>query len=147
MTSMYQCTLSPRGLLFYGQLGNGAEKNISKPEKIMNDVIAVSCGRFNTAAIKSDGSLWMWGLNLCGQLGNNLKGNVETPSYGSCQTVPLKIMDNVVAIGCGDSFTAAIKTDGTLWMWGDNDDGQLGNGGNGNVVIDTYNRLCVHLRG
>ncbi len=124
-----------------GLLGNGTEKNTSKPEKIMNDVIAVSCGRSHTAAIKSDGSLWMWGNNLSGELGNNLKGNVKDYS-GPYPTVPVKVMDNVIAIECGNGFTAAIKADGTLWMWGDNDKGQLGNGGNGNIMHEIYGNIC-----
>lgn len=130
----------------YGQLGNGdcgeptdTDTVQSRPIKIMDGVKTVSCGSSYTAALKTDGSLWMWGdnsgstLNRGSALGNGGKGNTVHPSsYGSyiyyCQTVPTKIMDNVVAVSCGGSHTAAIKTDGSLWMWGSNAWGQLGNG-------------------
>lgn len=144
----------------FGQVGNGgtgdgsyiisngyfASKDKSrpcqtKPVKVLDNVVSVSCGAYHTAAIKSDGSLWMWGLNYQGQLGNGGQGNEiykqpipgppgTEPLYNAIpyQTVPVKIMDGVVAVSCGDDFTGAITADGSLWMWGSNEDGQLGNG-------------------
>ena len=112
----------------YGQLGNGSTEDSSVPIQVMEDVSAVSIGFGHTVALKKDGSLWAWGYNSMSQLGNGWKGNVKL-DYGSyIQTVPVQIMKNVVAISAGDFHTAAIKTDGTLWMWGQNDMGQLGNG-------------------
>lgn len=72
-----------------------------------------------TAAIKEDGSLWTWGDNRCGQLGD---GTIEN------KYTPIKIMDNVVAASAGCDHTAVIKEDGSLWIWGWNEDGQLGDG-------------------
>ena len=73
----------------------------------------------NVAAILSDGSLWTWGSNGRGQLGN---GTFVDSS------VPVKIMDNVVKVSIGYEYMAAIKTDGSLWTWGGNAYGKLGNG-------------------
>jgi hypothetical protein len=70
-------------------------------------------------AIKADGSLWAWGRNWRGQLGNG-----ET----SMQNVPVRIMDDVTFISAGESHTMAIKSDDSLWAWGGNWASQLGDG-------------------
>ena len=103
------------------------------PIKVMDDVAAVSYGMDHSAAIKTDGSLWVWGNNYYGQLGNGTCG-----SDGIDTAIPVKVMDGVAAVSCGYEHTAAIKTDGSLWMWGSNEYGQLGNGGGGNVTDNTY---------
>lgn len=111
----------------YGQLGNGTTEISTIPIKIMDNVTSVSCGSWgHTAAIKTDGSLWVWGYNEFGRLGNGGEGNIEV-SKKPCQTIPIKIMDNVSFVSCGLGHTAAIKTDSSLWIWGWNSYGQLGN--------------------
>lgn len=107
-----------------GEIGIGTISDIvSTPVKVMDNVVSVSCGEYYTAAIQSDGSLWMWGSNENGQLGNGGVGN----AYGASgeymiQTTPVKILDGVAAVCCGGySYmpnTAAILTDGSLWIWG-----------------------------
>ena len=71
------------------------------------------------AAVKEDGSLWMWGYNSNGQLGVGEEG----PYFE-----PVKVMEDVEQVVLGTGSTAAIKSDGSLWMWGWNGDGQLGCG-------------------
>ena len=88
-------------------------------------VIDVSCGYSHTAILKADGSLWMCGSNGSGQLGNGI-----TSRYDIAQSTPIKIMDNVKAVSCGHDHTAILKTDGSLWMCGNNYYGQLGDGTN-----------------
>ena len=95
----------------------------------MDNVVAVSCGYNYTAAIKADGSLWTWGSNDFGQLGNGGTGNYEWDA--PYQTVPAKVMESVAAVSCGDFTTAIIKTDGSLWMCGSNYYGMIGNGKSG----------------
>lgn len=124
-----------------GQVGIGAtDKSVSSPRKVMDDVVAVNCGSAHTAAVKADGTLWTWGLNSQGQLGNGESG------LGVYSYVPVKVMDGVAAVNCGDNTTAAIKTDGTLWMWGSNQSGVLGNGeakGNSSTPIKVMDGVAA----
>jgi len=80
----------------------------------------ISAGYEITMAIKSDGSLWAWGRNEYGRLGNGKE-------YG-WEYTPIKIIDDVVQVSAGYRHTMAIKSDGSLWAWGDNSSGQFGNG-------------------
>ena len=66
--------------------------------------------------------LWTWGLGNAAQLGNNSATSVSTPVTTSAGGTNWKQVD------CGSSHTAAIKTDGTIWIWGNGSSGQLGNG-------------------
>jgi len=75
---------------------------------------SVACGWYHTSAIKTDGTLWTWGLNSYGQLGIN---NTDDRS------IPVQTFlggTNWKSVAYGLDNTAAIKTDGTLWTWGDN---------------------------
>ena len=73
----------------------------------------VACGNTHTAAIKTDGTLWTWGRNIAGALGNN--------AFGGSTCTPVTTFaggTNWKQVACGSNHTAAIKTDGTLWAWG-----------------------------
>ena len=74
-------------------------------------VSANTPGHMYSFAIKNDGSLWAWGYNEYGQLGD---GTTENKS------APVKIMDDVTAVSAGLLHSFAIKSDGSLWAWGDN---------------------------
>jgi len=83
----------------------------------------VSCGYYHKAAIKTDGTLWAWGGNTQGQLGDGTTSNRSSPVQIAGTTWK--------QISCGDRFMAAVKTDGTLWTWGNNYQGTLGLGFSG----------------
>jgi len=130
----------------YGQIGNGGSETQNTPVKIMDDVVSVSTSGYHTLAIKTDGSLWAWGRNLYYELGNG-KGGYTLKKYEKddyyvqdpiCERWPVKIMDDVASVSAGDGYTMVIKNDGTLWAWGCNDVGQLGNGGEGDTVMDEF---------
>lgn len=80
----------------------------------------VSAGRCHTAGVKTDGTLWLWGLNDSGQIGNDSLISQSSP----VQTISSGTNWKQVSLGCFHS--AAIKTDGTLWLWGSNGFGELG---------------------
>ena len=113
-----------------GELGNGTSgsgTNVSTPVKIMDGVAQVAAGSYHSLAVKTDGSLWAWGYNYNGQLGNGTSGS------GTNVSTPVKIMDGVAQVAAGYSHSLAVKTDGTLWAWGYNYSGQVGNGTGTNV--------------
>lgn len=106
-----------------GQLGDNTIIHRSSPVQTIaggSDWSSVSCGYKNTAAIKTDGTLWVWGWNAYGQVGDNTTNNISSPS----QTVAFGTNWSKVSVGY--SSCGAIKKDGTLWMWGANNVGQLG---------------------
>lgn len=119
-----------------GQLGDGTNNDNSNPVTVtgLSGVIAVSGGgdqlEAHSMALKSDGTVWAWGSNLYGGLGNASTTNTTTP-------VQSLLLNNVVAISAGGWHSSALKNDGTVWVWGWNTDGQLGDGTTTDKTIAT----------
>ena len=106
----------------FGQLGDNTTIKRSSPIQTIaggTNWKQISCGLQTIAAIKTDGTLWMWGNNLYGRLGDN------TSTHRSSPVQTIAGGTNWKSAACGYSHTGAIKTDGTLWMWGQNNYGQL----------------------
>jgi alpha-tubulin suppressor-like RCC1 family protein len=81
----------------------------------------VAGGSMHSVALKTDGTVWTWGYNNNGQLGNGSFSASSTP-------VQVTDLSQVTAIAAGTYHTVALKNDGTVWTWGYNSSGQLGNG-------------------
>ena len=96
-----------------------------------------SYGGTYTAAIKTDGTLWTWGYGYRGELGNGvITSNISTPVTTFAGGTNWKQVSAGTSL-FGSSYTAAIKTDGTLWTWGASNNGQLGNATAGYDSIST----------
>ena len=109
-----------------GQLGDGTKTVHSVPVQIGSDTnwaMAEVCGSGATVAIKTDGTLWSWGAAGYGLLGNN----TSTPFRSSPVQVGSATNWGRVAAIYHQGFYA-VKTDGTLWSWGNNSKGELGHG-------------------
>lgn len=109
-----------------GQLGTGSAGGaVNTPVPVAtltSGVAAVSAGWNHTCALMVSGGVKCWGKNFDGQLGNN--SNLTS-------TVPVDVIgldSNVIAISAGTNFACALKSDGTIWCWGYNVHGQLGDG-------------------
>ena len=118
-------TLWAWGMNDNGQLGITDTIDRSSPVEVAGGGTTwsyVNCGWEHTVALKTDGTLWTWGSNLTGQLGDGTTTNRNSP---------------VTTVGAGTTWSqvdggkyhsVAIKTDGTLWAWGWNTNGELGGG-------------------
>jgi alpha-tubulin suppressor-like RCC1 family protein len=110
-----------------GQIGDGTNTDRNVPTTVpgLTGIVAVSAGgdqlEAHSVALKSDGTVWAWGSNLYGGLGNASLVNTTAP-------VQAITLSNVVAISAGGWHTVALKSDSTVWTWGWNIDGQLGDG-------------------
>jgi alpha-tubulin suppressor-like RCC1 family protein len=109
----------------YGQVGDGTRGiNRTSPVEIAVNFkrSGISAGGSHSLGLKSDGTLWAWGWNNWGQLGDS---TITLKSY-----IPVKIGpdNNWVKVSAGYFHSLALKSDGTLWAWGGNDEGQLGDG-------------------
>ena len=109
----------------FGQLGDGTYNNFStSPVKVqvIGRVIAIAAGYSHTLALDSDGKLWAWGFNDRGQLG------LGAGAKGYVWTVPELVGTGFIELAAGLDHGIALKRDGTLWSWGENVSGQLGDG-------------------
>ncbi|MEO0247977.1 MAG: RCC1 repeat-containing protein [candidate division WOR-3 bacterium] len=112
----------------YGQLGVGNRINSSIPIQVTaleNHVVQVECGDQFTCALKDDGTLWCWGYNSYGQLGDGSESSKDMPVQVN---VPV---EKIVALSPGGNHTCVLAQDGVVWCWGINTYGQLGNGSYG----------------
>lgn len=131
-------TLWTWGFNANGQLGQDNTTQRSSPVQVgtLTTWSQVSAGYDHTVAIKTDGTLWSWGDNSYGQLGHNTATTVDTSS-----PVQIGTLTTWSSISGGGTHTLAIKTDGTLWAWGNNGAGQLGH--NTAITLDRSSPVQV----
>jgi len=123
-------TLWSWGRNWYGEIGIGSttdwnEPPVATPTQIGSDSnwSAIASGFAHTIALKSNGTLWAWGKNEWGPIGDGTLTNRTTPKQiGSGY--------NGATIEAGGDHNIVLKSDGTLWTWGHNNSGQIGDGTN-----------------
>ncbi|MCM8769220.1 MAG: hypothetical protein NC911_06040, partial [Candidatus Omnitrophica bacterium] len=132
----HSAAIKSNGLMYtwgandYGQLGNGTVLPASSPTQVNSDTSwqTVEAGWAHTLAIKKDGSLWAWGNNTYGQLGVSDEVNSETMNKFPNR---VGLQNDWVSIAAGGQHSLGLRYDGangTLWAWGSNAYGQLGDG-------------------
>jgi alpha-tubulin suppressor-like RCC1 family protein len=112
-----------------GQLGNGATAASAIPVQVsgLSQVTSIAAGADSALAIRTQGvttvkTVWAWGGNDSGQLGDGTLGNHLTPEQVTGIKAP-----SVTGITAGEKFAVALGSDGSVWAWGSDDAGQLGN--------------------
>lgn len=116
----------------YGYLGNGQiyewdNNNLPASKANLSDIKMVDTGELHNLALKSDGTVWAWGYNQNGQLGNGTTNN---------STIPVQVkgpngndyLKNIVMIAAGERYSMALDSSGIVWMWGFNNSGYRGTG-------------------
>lgn len=147
-----------------GQLGSGAftvtPRPLPAPVVDLDDVVAIAAGTNNTAcALRRDASVWCWGRNNIGQIGDGSSG-ANKPRPARVEVAPGQPLANVVAVAAGLAHQMALDADGNVWAWGFNQNGQIGNGGTTNqtravkidglsgvVAISAGNQFSLAVRG
>jgi alpha-tubulin suppressor-like RCC1 family protein len=127
----HTCILSSSGYVYctgyngYGQLGDGTTTSRSTASSSvpgLGTALAITAGEYHTCALTTGGAVYCWGSNGYGQL-----GDTTTTSRGTVAVVS-GLSNGVMAIAAGGYHTCALKTNGSVWCWGYNAYGQLGNG-------------------
>jgi alpha-tubulin suppressor-like RCC1 family protein len=132
-----------------GQLGDGSYTNRTRPVEVLGSggvgyltgVVSIAAGEAHSLAVKSDGTVWAWGNNQNGQLGSGTTGNFSAVPVQVVGPSGIGNLTGVVAAAAGSLHSLALKSDGTLWAWGQGGNGALGNGG----VADTSVPVEVSL--
>jgi alpha-tubulin suppressor-like RCC1 family protein len=112
----------------FGQLGRGVQgtppvgEPVAAPALGITDAVAVSVGDLHSLALTRDGHVFAWGYNTEGQVGNG----DYTPAYTGVLAPSLLPLDSVRAIDAGGLHSVALKTNGELWAWGNNQFGACG---------------------
>ena len=113
-----------------GQLGNGSTADDFSPAPVpgLTGITQVSAGAYDTLAVRSDGTVWAWGSNLYGELGDGTTTDRLTPRQ-------VRGLSGITQVSAGTDYTVAVRSDGTVWAWGLNGNGELDGSANKTVHL------------
>jgi alpha-tubulin suppressor-like RCC1 family protein len=116
----------------YGQLGDGTtiERDLPVPVPGLSNVVAVAGGENSSMALLADGTVRTWGANQQGVLGSGSTTGPEDCEKHACSRVPIPVpgVSNAIAIAMSVDHALALRADGTVLAWGNNQYGTLGDG-------------------
>ena len=121
------------GMNSSGQLGDGTTTQRTVPEEVISGTVqatAICAGGYHSLAIKSGGSLWAWGMNSYGELGDGTTTEHNSPEQ-------ITGLSGATQICAGQYHSLAMRNDGSVWAWGNGFNGQLGNGNIGELKVPT----------
>ena len=129
------------GLNSDGQLGDGTTTMRRSPVQVagITDAVGIAAGRDMSYAIRANGQLWGWGRNDEGQLGDG----TTTRRLAPVRVGTAINFTGVKAITGGRDHAVAVKTDGSVWAWGENDYGQVGDG----TLTDRLVPVAIDING
>lgn len=115
-----------------GQLGvnvSGAGSTSVPTQVALTEIRRIAAGPNHTVVARSDGTVWTWGSNEFGQLGTASPEFCSGPNV-PCAKTPVQVLgvSGVIDVAAGGRHTLALRADGSVWAWGDNSAGQLGDG-------------------
>ena len=137
-------TLMAWGYNGYGQLGDGTTTGKSNPVRVrdaagqpLRGIIAIAAGENYSLALRSDGTVWAWGYNYYGQIGDDTSTSRPLPQRVlGARGRPIS---GIQAIAAGFTHALALRTDGTLVGWGRDTYGQVGDGS----ILDIHHAVPV----
>lgn len=128
-----------------GQLGVNDTNPRNVPTQVpgLPRIVAIAAGQKHSLALAADGTVYAWGLNsdlqsggACGVPGTNALTPVKVTTSGAgSPCVPGAALTGVTQIAAGGAFNVALRSNGTVWTWGDNGFGELGNGGGADSAV------------
>ncbi len=142
-------------VVFWGQEEGGLAARPRSPSGVASSPIAialpgkarqVALGAVTAYALLEDGTVWAWGGNVDGQLGNGAPGaNGVLGIYPKPSVTPVKVtgLTDIIQIESGSKHALALRKDGTVWAWGTRDNGAVGDGERGGRVLSALAPVAV----
>jgi len=131
------------GQLGHGSLGTGVRVNT--PVTVVSEtctgslsnIVGVAAGDYHCVALKEDGTMWSWGSNGSGQLGDGMGSNSACPVQVRGEG-GAGYLSGIVQVSANGNYSLALGMDGTVWGWGSNGSGQIGDGTDSNKYTPAH---------